>query len=96
MPPAVRLGDVALGHGSFPPTNTCAASSDTIINNKGAHRVGDAIIPHGSPSPSPPHGRAAAVGSPDTFVNGRPLVRIGDAVNCGGMLATGSPDTIIN
>ncbi len=96
MPPAVRLDDIGLGHGSFPPTPTVGASGDTIINGKGAHRVGDAVGAHGSPSPSPPHPRATSVGSPDTFVNGKAAVRIGDAIGCGGTLASGSPDTIIN
>ena len=54
------------------------------------------IAPHGSPSPSPPHGRVSASGSPDVFVNGSPATRIGDAIACGGVHAAGSPDTIVN
>lgn len=96
MPPVSRVGDIALGHGSFPPTPAIVGSPDTFVNGIKVHRVGDAIQAHPSPSPSPPHPRAAAAGSPDTFVNSKAVVRIGDAVNCGGMLAEGSPDTIIN
>lgn len=96
MPPPSRMGDMASGHGSFIPSAAIQASSDTFINSKGALRVGDAIAPHPSASPSPPHPRAAAAGSPDTFVNSKPLVRIGDAVDCGGMMMEGSDDTFIN
>lgn len=94
MPPVVRLTDIASGHGSFPPTNVIEASSDTICNGLGVHRLGDAIQPHASPSPSPIHSRASAVASTDVTCNGRGVVRIGDAVNCGGILVTGSGNVI--
>jgi len=96
MPPVVRLGDIALGHGSFPPTVTIEGSNDTFVNSIPVHRVGDAIAPHGSPSPSPPHPRVNCVGSSDTIINGKPVGRIGDAVCCGGLLGSGSNNTIIN
>jgi len=96
MPPITRLGDIALGHGSFPPTAVIEGSTDTISNNKPTHRMGDAIAPHGSPSPSPPHPRMSACGSPNTLVNNKPVVRIGDCVACGGLLASGSSNIIVN
>lgn len=98
MPPAVRGSgtDTASGHGSFPPTKTSGCSSNVIINGKGAHRQGDSIISHGSPSPSPVHSRSAAGGSPNTLVNGKPLVRLGDPVSCGGSLVTGSRNVLCN
>jgi len=96
MPPVVRVGDTASGHGSFPPTTAQVGSGDTYVNSIPVHRVGDAIVSHGSPSPSPPHGRAAAAGSGNTFVNGSAVVRLGDAVSCGGVLVAGSPDTFVN
>nr|DAP53675.1 MAG TPA: Baseplate wedge protein [Caudoviricetes sp.] len=98
MPPAVRGSgaDVASGHGSFPPTNTDGCSGNVTINSIGAHRLGDSIIPHGSPSPSPVHSRAAGGCSPNVTVNGLGLVRLGDAVKCGGVLITGSGNVICN
>ena len=96
MPPVTRLGDIGSGHGSFPPTANISGSPDTIVNGLALHRVGDALAPHGSPSPAPPHGRVSAVGSPDTIINGKPATRIGDAIACGGIHVNGSPDTIIN
>jgi len=96
MPPIVRLGDTGSGHGSFPPTNVCNNSDDSNANSLGICRQGDCLGSHGSPSPSPPHSRAACGGSSDTFVNSRPVIRIGDPVCCGGMLVTGSPDIIVN
>lgn len=96
MPPAVRLGDIASGHGSFPPTKTIEGSGNTVVNSIPVHRNGDAIASHSSPSPSPPHKRAAACSSGNTFVNSKGVVRIGDCVSCGGMLVTGSGNTLIN
>lgn len=98
MPPAVRgqQVDTASGHGSFPPTQTDACSSDVLINNIGAHRTGDHIIDHGSPSPSPVHVRNAGEGSHNVLVNNKKLMRLGDAVVCGGNLVTGSSNVICN
>ena len=96
MPPVGRDGDICLGHGSFPPTPVITFSNNVIVNGKGLFREGDKAASHGSPSPSPPHSRVASSGSPDTFVNGKPAMRIGDPIACGGLLAQGSPDTIIN
>ena len=96
MPPIGRVGDTCTGNGSFPPTTASAGSGDTFVNSIAVHRVDDAVTPHGSPSPAPPHPRATAAGSPDTFVNGKAVSRIGDPINCGGLVAQGSPDTIVN
>lgn len=94
MPPVVRLTDIASGHGSFPPTDVIEASTDVICNGLGVHRLGDNIRPHPSPSPSPEHPRHSAVASTDVTCNGRGVVRIGDAVDCGGILVTGSGNVI--
>jgi len=95
MPPASRQGDIALGHGSFPPTPATAGSGDVFTCGPAQHRKGDAILLHGSPSPSPPHGRAANCGSGTVFTNSKPSVRIGDCVDCGGMLAAGCGTVLI-
>ena len=96
MPPIGRLGDICLGHGSFPPTPVIQGSPNTFVNGKPLFRQGDSVAPHGSPSPAPPHGRSGASGSSNFYVNGKQGMRIGDPIDCGGILAQGSPDTIIN
>lgn len=96
MPPVSRLTDIALGHSSFPSTPAIEGCKTIIVNNLPAHTVGHAVQPHGSPSPSPVHNRTTASGSSNTIFENKPLAFIGSAVDCGGMLAQGSPDTIVN
>jgi len=84
------------GHGSFPSRPTSGGSGNVLINSCGAHRLGDAYIPHGSPSPSAPHGGVAAAGSPDVLTNSLPQCRIGDPVSCGSAMATGSGNVIVD
>ena len=95
MPPASRVSDIALGHGSFPPSPATAGSGDVFSCSLAQHRVGDAIAPHGRPSPSPPHPRAAASGSGTVMTNSKGSVRIGDSVDCGGMLGKGCGTVIM-
>lgn len=98
MPKAGRLGDIASGHGCFPPTPIIAGSGDTFINGKPAARKDDAALLHACPCPYMPHGvhgRAIAAGSSNVSINGKPAARIGDAINCGGSVSTGSGDTFI-
>jgi uncharacterized Zn-binding protein involved in type VI secretion len=92
MPPQSRIGDIGSGHSSFPPTPVIAGSPNVFVNGRPAARLGDALAPHGSPSPSTPHGRSIAGGSGTVFINGRPASRIGDPIDCGGSLVTGSPN----
>lgn len=47
MPKATRLGDNDTGHDACAPTALVTASTDVIINGKGAGRVGDSYAPHG-------------------------------------------------
>jgi len=89
MPPASRIGDIGLGHGSFPPTPVIVGSPNVITCSSPQARVGDALMPHASPSPSPPHGRSCSTGSGTVFTNSKPTVRIGDSIDCGGNLAMG-------
>ena len=89
-PPQARLGDIGLGHGSFPPTPISSGSGNVFVNGKPAARAGDSLIPHGSPSPSPPHGRSCAAGSGTVFINKKPAVRVGDSISCGGSIGAGS------
>lgn len=94
-PPISRVGDIALGHGSFGPTPAIAGSGDVFACGPAVHRQGDAILLHPSPSPSPPHGRSAASGSTTVFTNSKPTVRIGDSVDCGGSLAMGCNTVLV-
>ena len=95
MPPASRVGDIALGHGSFIPTPAIQGSPDVITGSSPQHRKGDSLMPHPSPSPSPPHPRSASAGSGTVLTNSKPTVRIGDAVGCGGMLVQGFSTVIV-
>jgi uncharacterized Zn-binding protein involved in type VI secretion len=95
MPPASRLTDIAVGHGSFIPSDVIQASPNVITCGLAQHRKTDAIRAHPSPSPSPPHARHAACGSSTVFVNDLNLVRIGDCVDCGGFLIQGCGTVIV-
>jgi len=92
-PPVTMVTKIGSGHGSFPPTAIIEGSGNTTVNSLKVARVGDKLAPHGSPSPSPPHGRAIAKGSLKTRVNSLDSARIGDPINCGGLVATGSYNT---
>jgi len=92
-PPVTMITKIGSGHGSFPPTAIIAGSSNTTVNSLPVARVGDALAPHGSPSPSPSHGRVIAAGSTKTRVNSLDSARIGDPISCGGLIASGSNNT---
>lgn len=96
MPAVSRITDVGSGHASFPPTNVTGGSGNCTVNSKVVARVGDPLAAHGSPSPSPAHPRAIASGSSNVSVNSKPLAHIGSAVDCGGLLQTGSSNTDVN
>lgn len=92
MPAVVRLGDSCTGHGCWPPRSNSSASSDVLINGKGAHRVGDAWAAHTCPSIPQTHASTQATGSATVFINGKPLARVGDSIACGSSNAQGSPN----
>ncbi|MEH6578925.1 MAG: type VI secretion system PAAR protein [Amphritea sp.] len=94
MPKAARLGDIASGHGCFPPTPITSGSGDVLINGIPAARVGDSVAPHGCKD-CPPHGRNIAAGSATVFINGKPAARLGDAISCGGSVNAGSGNVFI-
>ena len=91
MAAVARLGDRCTGHGDFPARANVSASTDVLINGKGAHRQGDAWSSHCNPIPVC-HGSTLSGGCSTVFVNGKPLGRVGDSVACGGSVASGSPD----
>lgn len=94
MPNATRLGDIDTGHDACAPTALISASSNVIINGKGAGRVGDSYAAHGCVV-HPSHSGTIASGSTTVFINGKPAGRIGDSVSCGGSVAEGSGDVIV-
>lgn len=94
MPQATRLGDNDTGHDACPTTALVSASSNVIINGKGAGRVGDSYAPHGCIN-HPSHSGTIASGSSSVFINGKAAGRIGDPVSCGGSVAEGSGNVII-
>lgn len=96
MPGACRVPDLCTGHGCWPSRNSVSGSSNVLINDIPAFRVGDPMAVHCCPSIPECHPGNLAQGSPNVMVNDIPLGRIGDSVNCGGSMATGSSDVIIN
>ncbi|MGY2573346.1 type VI secretion system PAAR protein [Vibrio sp. C8] len=98
MPQAARLGDIGSEHDCFPPTPITSGSSTVMINYLPAVRQGDPLLAHGCPCDKTPHGnhpRSVAGGSSGVFIDGKPAARFGDAIDCGGTIATASPDVMI-
>ena len=86
-----RLGDTDTGHDACPGTVLVSASTNVIINGKGAGRVGDSYVPHGCIV----HPAHTASGSSTVLINGLQAARVGDLIDCGGSVASGSPDVIV-
>ena len=76
------------------PTALVTASTDVIINGKGAGRIGDSYAPHGCVA-HPTHSGVIASGSVSVYINGKAAGRIGDSVSCGGSVAVGSSNVMI-
>lgn len=93
MPAAARLADICTGHGCYSSRPNVQASSDVFINDRGAHRQGDAWATHCCFIFC--HGSVLAAGSPTVYTNDRQQGRVGDPVACGSRVATGSPDVDI-
>lgn len=90
MPPVHRQGDSTTGHSCWPPTVPSSWSPNVKVNNKGAVRMGDGIVPHCCPG-SGCHGGSYSQSS-SVKVNGNPLQRVGSSVSCGDAAAVGSPN----
>lgn len=94
MPAAARRGDAGVPHCSGYVIAT--ASSDVVINGRGAARVGDVSTPHLRPGKiCPTHVAPIIVGSSSVFINGRAAARVGDPLAACTRVATGSSDVII-
>jgi uncharacterized protein (TIGR02594 family) len=89
MPAATRLGDECTGHGCFPPRINDQGSENVFVNGIASHRSGDHWTTHCC---GPACHDSIASESPSTvFINGKPAVRIGDGIECGSIVAQGSP-----
>lgn len=95
MPAAARKGDAGVPHCS--PYVIATASSDVLINGRGAARQGDVSTPHLRPGGKKCLGHVAPIirGSSSVFINGRPAARVGDYLLTCTFIATGSGDVII-
>jgi len=93
MAASCRLGDSSAGH-CYEPRPNDQGSPNVFINGKASHRVGDHWPTH-SCGPSS-HDSITAKGSPNVFVNGKAKARVGDALDCGDIIAQGSPNVITN
>ena len=91
---AARLTDVSTGHGCFPGRTNSGASQDVIINDLGAHRLGDPWNEHSCSGKT--HGGTLAGASQDVIINDLGAGRVGDPISCGDSVASGSPDVFIN
>lgn len=88
-----RLGDYSAGH-CFNPRGNNEASDNFFVNGLGVHRVGDGWPSHCCGNVC--HSSTTSVGSPRFFVNNRPASRIGSDLDCGDVVAQGSPDFYID
>ena len=94
MPAAARRGDAGVPHCSAYVIAT--ASSDVLINGRGAARVGDVSSKHLRPAKKcPPHVAPIVTGSSSVFINGRPAATVGSKLAGCTVIATGSGDVII-
>jgi uncharacterized Zn-binding protein involved in type VI secretion len=95
MPAAARQGDPGVPHCS--PYVIATASTDVLINGRGAARQGDASAPHLIPSGRRcrTHVATIATGSSSVLINGRPAARVGDYLAGCTVVAVGSSNVII-
>lgn len=94
MPAAARRGDLGVPHCS--PYVIATASSDVLINGRGAARIGDVSTPHRVPGRiCGTHIAPIVVGSTSVLINGRPAATVGSYLAGCTVVATGSTDVII-
>lgn len=86
---AIRLGmDKTTGHSGYPPVVAVQASSNVMVNGKGAVRNGDAYKPH-KKKKKPSH-IGYAVSSSSVRINGKSAQRAGDSNTCKDFASNGS------
>ena len=89
MAAVARKGDRGVVHAS--PYTINSGSTDVLINNKPAARVGDSSTVHKRTRKSK-HISKISRGSTTVFVNNKPLARVGDRLGDCTTIASGSPD----
>lgn len=87
-----RLGDMTEGHGQFESVPSIESSDNVFVNGIGVVREGDAFEKH-CDDDNNCHTGVLETGSATVFVNGRGLGRVGDSLDCGDVIAEGSPNT---
>lgn len=90
MPAVSRQDDQCSGHGCFPPRRSTAGSPNVFCTGKPVLRKGDPFEAHSCGDHT--HTATVSAGSGTVFVNGLALARIGDALDCGSVVAAGSPN----
>lgn len=95
MPQAARTTDPISPHSPCTPGKCGPGSSDVLIENLQAYRVGDKTEPHGY-TLCVPHVTPLVKGSHNVFINGQPAGRVGDTHSCGVIVLSGSSKVSIN
>lgn len=90
--PVARLGDKSTGHFPFPPRVNDEASSNVFANAIGLHRKGDHWVVHCAVTC---HDGRLKKGSKSVFTNSKQTGRVSDPIDCGDMVAQGSPNVFI-
>lgn len=93
MKAATRLGDICTGHDGYEPRANIEGSPNVFINGIAAHRLGDAWPEHCDGTTC--HESVTSSGSSTVFINGKAAARLGDSIECGSIIAQGSPDVFI-
>tara|TARA_R110002074_G_scaffold3462_1_gene18369 strand:- start:10678 stop:11484 length:807 start_codon:yes stop_codon:yes gene_type:complete len=99
MPQAARTTDPISAHNPCGPEKCGVGSSNVLIENLFAYRVGDSTVPHGIPQPSRgcvPHVTPLVEGSSNVLINGQPAGRVNDSHSCGVKIVSGSSKVSIN
>lgn len=98
MPQAARTTDPISPHSPCTPGKCGPGSSDVLIENLQAYRVGDKTEPHGRKITGAcvPHVTPLVNGSHNVFINGQPAGRVGDTHSCGIIVLSGSSKVSIN
>lgn len=90
--PVARLGDMSTGHFPFPARPNDQASTNVFANGIGVHRQGDHWVVHCAPIC---HDGRLQKGSKSVFTNSKQTGRVSDPIDCGDIVATGSPNVFI-
>lgn len=92
--PAHRVGDMAVGHGCFPPTTAIKGCTTVFVNGMPLMNVGGMHAPHCCPKAGC-HPPVMAKGSATVKANGTSACRISDKAGCGSTAMTGSGNVFI-